>query len=154
MISSGHWTPNLRFVFVCRYRAVFKWLLRNQYQSNYSNQSQQEKTARWIFVAVTSNLLKAREKKATRTRCAWFWSCFSLVGKLVRYFKPITRRRYRNRVITFYSHLKAAQYRTHGVSLRVQSAWAWWKARMPGADKEKLHLSCSSSLRFITRALC
>ena len=28
-------------------RAVFKWLLKNQHHSNYSDQSQHEQTARW-----------------------------------------------------------------------------------------------------------
>ena len=48
-------------------RAVFNWLLKNQKQSNYCNQSQQG--------------------KIKRTWCDWFWFCVSLVGKkLVQVF--------------------------------------------------------------------
>ena len=37
------------------------------------------------FLAIACNLLKAREQ-ITRTRCDWFWFCFSLVEKLARNF--------------------------------------------------------------------
>ena len=33
--------------YACNFRAVFKWLSKNQNQSSYSDQSQQEQTARW-----------------------------------------------------------------------------------------------------------
>ena len=46
--------------------------------------------------------------KVAHTRCDWFWSCFSLVEKLTRYFEPITKRSNRNRVVAFDSHLKTA----------------------------------------------
>ena len=38
---------NTIFFFYSTDRAVFKWLSKNQNQSNYSDQSQQEKAARW-----------------------------------------------------------------------------------------------------------
>ena len=41
------------------------------------------------FLAVTCNLLKAREN-ITRTWCDWFWMCFSLVEKLGEIFSPMT----------------------------------------------------------------
>ena len=58
-------------------------------------------------VKITCNPNKAREKIATR--CVWF--LFSLVEKLARHFKPITRRSNHDRVITFDSHLKTVLVR-------------------------------------------
>ena len=51
-----------------KYRAVFKQLSKNQNQSNYSDQSQQEQTAlnQSQFLAIICNSLKAREKSRVR----------------------------------------------------------------------------------------
>ena len=46
--------------------------------------------------------------KTTRTKCDWFWFCFSLVENWRETFKPITRRSNRNRVITFDSQFNTA----------------------------------------------
>jgi len=55
--------PNF-VISVFTYRAVFKWLSKNQNQSNYSDQSQQEQTTmnQSQFLSINCNLLKAREK--------------------------------------------------------------------------------------------
>ena len=69
------------------------------------------------FLAITCNLLKARE--IARKRYDWIWFCFSLVEQLTRDFQPVTKRSNRNHVITVERHLKTALgvvtiYQTNG----------------------------------------
>ena len=58
------------------------------------------------FLAITCNLLKAREKPRD-----WFWFCSHWLKNWRESFKPIIKRSNRNHVITFDSHLKTALFR-------------------------------------------
>ena len=82
----------------------------NQNQSNYSDQSQQEQTARWAnqkFLAITCNSLKGRKKSRVHGAIGFGFASHWLKN-WCKSFKPITKRRNRNHVITFDSHLKTA----------------------------------------------
>ena len=80
-------------------KSGFKGLSKNQSVTTGTNSAMNQSE----FPTITGNLLKAREK-FLRTRCDWF--CFSLVEKLARDFKPMTK--LGNRVVTFDGHLKSA----------------------------------------------
>jgi len=79
------------------FRAVFKWLSKNQNQSNCSDQSQ--------FLAITCNSPEAREKSRVHGAIGYGFASHWL-KKWRESFKPITKRSNRNHVITFDSHLK------------------------------------------------
>ena len=94
-----------------RVRAVLKWLSKNQCQGDYSNQSQQQQTARWTnqYYSQLSIICWKRGKNRP------YMVGLVLVLLLICWkngpreiFKPITKRSYRNRVIRFDSHLKTA----------------------------------------------
>ena len=51
-------------------------------------------------------LAPCSKRRKNRTRCDWFWFCFSLVEE----FKANDQMHNRNRVITFDSHLKTVFY--------------------------------------------
>ena len=59
------------------------------------------------FLAITSNLLKAREKSRVHGAISFGFASHWLKNWL-ECFKPITRRSNPNHVITFHSHLKTA----------------------------------------------
>ena len=62
------------------------------------------------FPAITSNLLKAREKSRIQSTVGFGLASHWLINWR-DIFKPITKRINRNRVITLDSHLKTALYR-------------------------------------------
>ena len=90
---------------ICKllYRAVFKRLLKNQNQSNYSDQLQQERTARWT----NHNSERWSVTRAKRGKNHAYIVRLVLV-LLLWSFKPITKRSNRDHVLTFDSHLKNA----------------------------------------------
>ena len=53
-----------------------------------------------------SNALSQSVRKNMRRRCELLWFCFSLVEKVARTVKPMTKRSNRNRAIAFDIHLK------------------------------------------------
>ena len=59
------------------------------------------------FLAITCNLLKAREKSRVHGAIGFGFTCYWLKNWRDS-FKPITKRSNRNHVITFDSHLKNA----------------------------------------------
>ena len=65
------------------------------------------------FLAITCNLLKARENRAFKVH---YWFCFfiSLVEKLAKILEPITKRSNRNYVITYLPYV--LRFRTRGRS--------------------------------------
>ena len=73
--------------------------LKNQNQSNYSDQSQ--------FLAISCNSLEAREKSRVQGGIGFGFASHWLKNWRES-FKPITKRSNRNHVITFDSHLKTA----------------------------------------------
>ena len=98
--------PWLRLTWINK--AVFKWLSKNQNRRNYSDQSQQEQTARWTnhkFLAIRCNSLEAWEKSRARGAIGF---CFAShwLKNWHDSFKVITKRSDRNHVITFDSNLK------------------------------------------------
>ena len=95
-------------------RAGFKWLSKNQHQSNYSDQSQQEQTAPWTnqFLAITCNSLEAREKSRVHVAIGFGFASHWLKNWRDS-FKPIAKPSNRNHVITFDSHLKTALIYTY-----------------------------------------
>ena len=91
-------------------RFLYECPSKTQFQIGYSHQSQQKQTAPWStrrseFLPITWNLLKAREKSRVHgvIGLAPHW-----LKNWRENFKPITKRRSRNRVVTFKSHLKTA----------------------------------------------
>ena len=94
----------------CQFRAVFKWLSKNQNQSNnYCDQSQQEQTARWT----NHNSWQSPVTRSKRGKNHAYMVRMVLVLLLIDWkpgtsLKPITKRSNRNHVITFDSHLKIA----------------------------------------------
>ena len=65
------------------------------------------------FLAITCNLLKAREKSRTQGRIGFAFASHRLKNWR-EIFKPITKRSNRNHVITFDSHLKSTLNRKIG----------------------------------------
>lgn len=92
---------NKREVKAVSVRAVFKWLSKSQCQSIYPDQSQQVQTERltnhnyWQFPETQS------AAKVARTSAIGFGFAFHELKKSHEIFKPITKRRNRNRMITF-----------------------------------------------------
>lgn len=85
---------------------------KTQFQIGYFDQSQQKQPVRWStprseFLPITWNLLKAREKSRVHgvIGLAPYW-----LKDWRENFKPTTRRRSRNCVVTFKSHLKTALF--------------------------------------------
>ena len=80
-------------------RAVFKWLSKNQNQSNYFDQSQPEQAARWKnqFLAILCNLLQVREKSRVHGAIGfgfashWLKNCASSKGSWQAYTTPTVR---------------------------------------------------------------
>ena len=90
MAGSVHKTGDIATKFKIFYRAVFKWLSKNQNQSNHFDQSQQEQTAPWTNPnSLQSHVTRSKRGKnyAYMVRFwFWFWFCVSLVEKLARVF--------------------------------------------------------------------
>ena len=76
---------------------VFKWRLKKQYQSNRSDQWEQEKTARWT----NQNSKQLFVQGVIGFASQWLKSWREI-------FEPISRRNNHDRVITFDSPLKTA----------------------------------------------
>ena len=95
----------IQFDYLVLNKAVFKWLSKNQNQSNYSDQSQQEQTALWTNH--NSQQLSATRSKRGKNHA--YMVRFVLVLLLIGWktgrdsFKRITKRSNRNGVITFES---------------------------------------------------
>ena len=103
-------SPTLIYLSLVKVRAVFKWLSKNQNQSNYlwsvttgtniaMNQSQ--------FLAITCNSLEAREKSRVHGAIGFGFASHWLKNWR-NSFKPITKRSNRNHVVTFNNNLKTA----------------------------------------------
>ena len=66
-------------------------------------------TSQSQFLAITCNLLKAREKSRVHGAIGfWFWVASHWLKNWRESFKPIIKRSNRNHVINFNSHLKIA----------------------------------------------
>ena len=108
-------------------RAVFKWLSKNQNQSNYSDQSQQEQTAPWT----NHNSYQLPVTRSKRGKNHAYMVRLVLVLLLIDWknwrdsFKAITKRSNRNPVITFDSHLKTALSRPNVNSLLFNRVKVW-----------------------------
>ena len=91
--------------------------MKSQYNNNYSDQSQQEQTARW-----TSHFLVTCSKRGKNR------FCFSLVEKLApNSHKPTTKRSNRNRIIRCNSYSKSApciRSCMHCMGL-ITNVWYW-----------------------------
>ena len=93
-------------------RAVFKWLSKNQNQSNYSDQSLTGANSAMNqsqFLAIICNWLKAREESRVHGEIGFGFASHWLKN-WCESFKPITKRSNRNYVITFDSHVKNALF--------------------------------------------
>jgi len=108
-IIYSHWCANQGLIHQM-HRAVFKWLSKNQNQSSYSDQSQQEQTARWTNH--NSQQLPVTRSKRGKNHEYMVWLVLVLnlhwLKNWRESFKPITKRSNRNQIITFDSHLKTA----------------------------------------------
>ena len=100
-------------------KAVFKWLSKNQNQSNYSDQSRQGQTARWTnhnSSQLPEIFFKAREKSRVHGAIGFGFASHWLKNWRES-FKPITKRSNCNHVITFDSHLKTAPNKSKDINL-------------------------------------
>ena len=120
---------------------------KTQFQIGYSDQSQQKQTARWStrrseFLPITWDLLKAREKSRVHgvIGLAPHW-----LKNWRENFKPITKRRSRNRVVTLKSHLKTALFvRKKNVVTRVDNVI---KEKVRGFTRRVVRTFLSTPLR-------
>ena len=109
------------------YRAVFKWLSKNQNDSNYSDQSQQERTAWWT----NHNSLELPVTRAKGGKNHAYMVRLVLVLLLIGWktgATPLSQSLSAAIAITFDSHLKTALFRRF-LCVHLSPQWkpaAWW----------------------------
>ena len=114
-------------------RAVFKWLSKNQKQSNYSDQADSA-TNQSQFLAITCNTLKTREKSRVHGAIGFGFTSHWLKNWRES-FKPIIKRSNRNYIITFDSHLKTA-LKTYEKPLYNRDRVFLWRKRIETNKKK------------------